>query len=413
VTRVAFELLSCLLASGFFAGLETGMLAANRMVLQEKQRRGVLYARAAEYLLRRPARLLGVTLIGTNLANVAAAVILTDWFDQIGHPRIAWAGVLALTLAFVVFADLIPKSFFRANADGLTVRLTPLLVAFYFVLMPLYAVLNAIVQAIMLLTGQNRGGREEVRSRRDLRFLVHLAGQEVGLSRDDQRIIEDILDFREQSAREVMTPFHKVPVVTYGQSVDEVARVAVDTGSRFLPVARGRTDNLLGYIDAAELLWRSDARLESLLHESVFYPETTALADLLLTMNRSHVEVAFLVDEFGGIAGTLTPSQIIGDIVHYTPERGPQGSRIERVASGHYRVSGDAGVEDLGHEIGLVLRRSYNRTIGGYISERLGAVPPRDATYTEGGWLFRITDRDARHVKEVEITRVKEGIEKA
>jgi putative hemolysin len=405
VTTVALELLACLLISGFFAGLETGMLAANRMLLQEKQRRGLLYARAAEYLMHRPARLLGVTLIGTNLANVTAAVILTDWFEQIGRPQMAWAGVLALTLVFVVFADLIPKVFFRRNADGLTVRVTPLLVAFYFVLMPVYAVLNAVVQAIMILSGQNRGGREEVRSRRDLRFLVHLAGQEVGLSRDDQRIIEDILDFREQSAREVMTPFHKVPVVTHGQSLADVARVAVETGLRFLPVARGRTDNLVGYIDASELLWRSDARLESLLHETVFYPETMQLADLLLTMNRSHVEVGFLVDEFGGIAGTLTPSQIIGDIVHYTPERGPQGPRIERLGPGHYRVSGEAGVEDLGHEIGLMLRRSYNRTIGGYVSERLGVIPPRDATYSEGGWIFRVTDRDARRVKEVEISR--------
>jgi len=407
--NIALELLGCLLASGFFAGLETGVLAANRMVLQEKRRRGVLYARAAEYLVGRPARLLGVTLIGTNFANVAAAVILTDYFDSLGWSRFAWAGVLGLTLVFVVLADLIPKSFFRRHADGLTVSLTPLLVAFYFLLIPLYAVLNVIVHAIMLATGQHRGGREEVRSRRDLRFLVHLAGQEVGLSRDDQRIIEDILDFREQSAREVMTPFHQVPVVTYGQSVPEVARLAVDTGSRFLPVARIRTDNLVGYIDTAELLWRPDARLDALLHECAFYPETSALADLLHDMNRRYLEVAFLADEFGGIAGMITPSQIIGDIVHYAPETGPQGPTIQRLGPGHFRLSGDTALEDVGHEIGLVLRGSYNRTIGGYLCERLGMIPQRDATYTEGGHHFRIADRDARHVKEVEITRVKEG----
>jgi CBS domain containing-hemolysin-like protein len=279
----------------------------------------------------------------------------------------------------------------------------------YFLLMPLYAVFNAVVQGVMVLTGQQKADREEVRSRRDLRFLVHLAGQEVGLTRDDQRIIEDILDFREQSARQVMTPFHQVPVVSWGQDLPDVARLAVETGSRFLPVARSRTDNLVGYIDTAELLWRADSTLERMLRESVFYPETTALADLLLDMNRRGIEVAFLVDEFGGIAGMLTPSQIIGDIVHFVPEKGPQGPRIDRIGPAHYKVSGSAGLEDLAHEIGLVLRRSYNRTIGGYLCERLGVVPPRDGTYTEGGFLFRVTDRDARHVKEVEITRVKEG----
>ncbi len=406
---VFLEIAACLCASGFFAGMETGLLSANRMVLQEKQRRGLLHARTAEYLLERPGRLLGVTLIGTNLANVTAAVLLTDSFESMGLTRVTWIGVLALTLLFVVCADLIPKSILRQTADSLTVRLSPLLVVFYFVLMPLYLVFNLIVQGIMVLTGQHKTERAEVQSRRDLRFLVHLAGQEVGLTRDDQRIIEDILDFREQSAREVMTPFHKVPVITYGQSLEDVARIALETGSRFLPVARRRTDNLVGYVDTAELLWRSDSTLERLLRESVFYPETSPLADLLLDMNRRKVEVAFLVDEFGGIAGMLTPSQIIGDIVHYIPERGLQGPRIERIGPAHYRVSGEVGLEDLSHEIGLAASRSYNRTIGGYLCERMGIIPPRDATYSEGGYLFRVTDRDARHVKEVEITRVREG----
>ena len=400
-------ILACVVIAGFFAGLETGLLASNRMVLQEKKSRGVLYARTAEYLLTKPQRLLGTTLIGHNIANVSAAVILTNYFDQLGLRNLAWIGIVVMTFIFVVFDDLIPKSFYRRHADGVTVRLTPLLLLCYWLFLPLYLILNAIVHVLMVVTGQHRARRTELSSRRDLRFLVHLAGQEVGLDGDDQKMIQDILDFREQGAREVMIPFHRLPVINVGQSLEDAARLAVETGARFLPVARYRTDNMIGYVDSSELLWTDKVSLEDLVHEAVFYPETCVIPDLLVDMNSKNLEVVFLSDEYGGIAGMITPSQIIGEVVHYDPETGPSEETLQRLEPGRYLVHGTTDLEDVSHEIGVPFRSGYNKTVGGYLSERLGRIPAIGAIYTEGGFVFRVTDGDARHVKEVEITRVR------
>jgi CBS domain containing-hemolysin-like protein len=402
---VLLSLAGCLIAAGFFAGLETGLLASDRVVLQQKRENGVLYARAAEYLLSKPQRLLGTTLIGHNIFNVTAAVILTNYFDQLGLRQIAWIGVVFMTFVFVVFDDLIPKSFYRRHADGLTVRMTPLLFLFYLLFLPLYLILNTVVQLILFVTGQYHARREEVRSRSDLRFLVHMAGQEVGLSGEDQKIIEEILDFREQSAREVMIPFHKLPVVNVTQTAQDVARLAVETGSRFIPVSRYRTDNMIGYVDSIGLLWSGEQSLENLARKAVFYPETSLIPDLLLDMNRRALHVAFLSDEYGGIAGMITPSQIIGDIVHFVPEQGRLDLQVDRLGPGHFRVDGETDLEDLSHVVGLVLRSSYNRTIGGYICERLGVIPDEGARYEEGGYVFTVAERDDRRIRRVEIER--------
>ena len=75
-------LLICTISAGFFAGLETGLLSANRMLIQEKKRRGVFKARCAEFLLIKPERLLATTLVGTNIANVTGSVLLTNFFVQ-------------------------------------------------------------------------------------------------------------------------------------------------------------------------------------------------------------------------------------------------------------------------------------------------------------------------------------------
>ena len=402
-------LLICLIVAGFFAGLETGLLASNRMVLQEKAARKVIYARAAEYLLDKPQRLLGTTLIGHNIANVTGAVILTNYFGRLGLRGVAWIGIVVMTFVFVVFDDLIPKSFYRRHADGITVRLTPLLLCFYWLFLPLYVVLTGFVHVLMFVTGHHKANRAELSSRRDLRFLIHLAGQEVGLSGEDQKIIQDILDFREQSAREVMIPLHRLPVINVRQSTEDAARVAVETGLRFIPVCRYRTDDMIGYVDSSDLLWAEEQKLDNVVRSAVFYPETRPIPDLLLDMNRRQLDVIFLSDEYGAVAGMITPSQIIGEVVHYVPETGEREETVQRLASGHYVAAGDTDLEDISHELGIQLRSGYNRTIGGYLCERMGVIPSSGATWREGGYSFRVADRDDRHVKEVEITRVRAG----
>ena len=179
----------------------------------------------------------------------------------------------------------------------------------------------------------------------------------------------------------------------------------METGSLFVPVSRYRTDNMVGYVDSTELLWAGDGNAEDLARSAVFYPETSLIPDLLLDMNRRGLEVAFLSDEYGGVAGMITPSQIVGDIVHFVPEQGRVEPQVERLGPGRFRVDGETDLEDLSHVVSLALRSSYNRTIGGYICERLGVIPEEGKRYEEGGYVFTVVESDDRRVKRVEIER--------
>ena len=395
----------CLVFAGLFAGLETGLLAVNRMLIQERTQRGVLIARAVEFLLSKPERLLGTTLIGHNIANVTAAVLLTNHFERSGLESYTWVGILLMTFIFLVFDDFIPKSFFRTHSNTFAARLAPVLVGFYIVFLPIYIVLNNLVKAILFFTGRHKAQRVELRTRRDLRFVVNLTGKEAGLPVDDQKMIEDILHFRDQIAREVMVPFHKLPVLNLSQDTVDAVRLSMDSGHRFIPVSQQRTDNMVGYVDTTELLWKQETKVKDIMKKASFYPETRNIPDLLLDMNRKNQEVVFLVDEYGGIAGMITPSQIVADIVHFTPENGAVAEDITRLDSGNYLVSGEAALEDLSHELGMVFSRGYTSTIGGYLSEKMGVIPDENSEYHEGGYIFRIDRRSERHIERVEIRR--------
>ena len=395
----------CLVVAGLFAGLETGLLAANRILIQERKAKGLVTARAVEFLLSKPERLLGTTLIGHNIANVTGAVLLTNYLETLGLATYTWAGILAMAFVFLVFNEIIPKSFFRTHANTLAARLAPVLVGFFVLFLPVYLILNNVVKALLFSTGRHRGSREELRTKRDLRFIVNLTGKEAGLPVEDQKMIEDILHFRDQIAREVMIPFHKLPVLNINQDTVDAVRLSVDSGHRFVPVSQHRTDNMVGYVDTTELLWNQEEKVSAVMKKATFYPEARRIPDLLLDMNLKGENVVFLVDEYGGVAGMLTPSQIVADIVHFTPENGTIDDEIVLQDTGEYVVAGTMDLEDLSHELGIAFARSHTSTIGGYLSERLGVIPEENQEYREGGYIFRIDKRAERQVDRVEIRR--------
>ncbi len=402
---IGVYLLISIVAAGFFAGLETGLLSANRMLLQAKKKEGLLHARVAEYFLARPERLFGTTLVGTNVAHVTASVMLTNYMVDQGLEKFAWLAIIAMTFVVLILSEFIPKSFFRRTADSLTTRLAPLLFVFYLLFFPLNLVLNFITKMLMFLSRQHANRREELRSKRDLRFLVNIACRGVGLPFEDQRIIEDIFDFRDQTAREVMIPFHQLPVLNVRQARTDAAALAHETGYRFIPVSETRTDNMIGYIDTRDLLWGERDTLKEVIREAVFYPEVRRLPDLLLEMNQRRLEVVFLSDEYGGVAGMITQGQIVGDLFHYVPEKGMLEEKIKKLGPGRFLVAGSTDLQDLCHEINVVLDQGLNSTIGGFLSEKMGVIAEVGDAYEEAGFVFTVTGRDARHITAIEAVR--------
>jgi magnesium and cobalt transporter len=136
-----------------------------------------------------------------------------------------------------------------------------------------------------------------------------------------------------------------------------------------------------------------------------YYPETRLLPDLLLDMNRKGLNVVFLSDEFGGVAGMITPIQIVGDLLHGIPEEGEWERQIEKIGQGRYRVLGSTDLQDLSHEVGVFLKQGYNSTVGGYLCEKLGFIPDVGYTYEGSDHIFTVTRRDDRHILEIEISR--------
>ncbi len=402
----------CIVLSAFFSGLETGLIAANQLGIYDRREKGHLGPRCAYFLLRKPERLLGTTLIGNNIAVVTATVLFIMVLQRMNLP--AWGrglGVFALTLVFLVFAEVIPKSFFRNHADTVSVKLSPLLLVFYVITIPLSAGLNLLIKLFLFILGKGRADSRIPASRDDLFLLIRLRSMELGLSQHDQKLMADIFDFRNTKAREVMIPFHELPLCRRDVSMAELVAFAQSNGARFIPVYERRMDNITGFVDVEDLLFVRSKNFSDIIKEAVFYPETKRIPDLLLNMNRKKQQVVFLSDEYGVVSGMITSNEIIADIVGFIPgELNGNVKAVTAVSKGRYLVTGTADLEEFTHETGISVAKGSYDTIGGYICEKLGEIPPPGTVIEDGHIVYKIMEGDKKRIIKIEARKRPENL---
>lgn len=394
----------CTIAAAFFSGLETGLISANQFSLYAAREKRVLYARAADFLLLKPERLLSTTLIGTNIAVVTATVLLSRYLRETGLGWAAWVGSVALALVMLIVAEIIPKSFFRQNADTIAVRLAPALVLFYYLFFPVAIVLNLVVKVLLFVSGQLRPTKARLDSKHSLRTLVRLGSREAGIPMEDQRIVEDIFDFQDTMAREVMIQIHRTVACPASMPLEEIVRQALSSEVRFVPIYRHRLDNLIGYIDLEELVTAPSLSVDDLVHAPVFYPDTKRIPDLYVEMIARTLSVVFLSNEYGRVSGIITPTEIVAEIVGSRPgSRDARHREIERREDGSYSVAGVTDVEDFRNETGIALPSGPFDTVGGFLLTRLGRIPEVGESLEACGATFTVLDRNDVHVKRIRV----------
>lgn len=394
----------CMGTAAFFAGLETGLISTDQFILHAARERGRYSARAADFLLSKPERLLSTTLIGTNISVVTGTVLLSNTLRMTGVLWAPIAGSAGLVLVWLVLSEIIPKSFFRTHANTIAVSLAPLLIAFFYLFFPLSAALNLVVKVFLLGTGQLGSTKTGVGTKQSLRLLVRLGSREAGLSLTDVRIIDDIFDFQDTIAREVMVHIHRTLACPRTMDIADVVQRALAAQIRFVPIYESRLDNIVGYLDIDEVALAEGLVLDTLIRKPVFYPDTKAIPELLLDMNRRNLPVVFLSNEYGRITGIVTPDDIVAEVIGHIVPTGTAPERdIERLERDRYTVAGVADLEDFRNETEITIPRGPYDTVGGFVQTRLGCIPEEGAALQYRGATFTVTERDELHVKRLEV----------
>jgi CBS domain containing-hemolysin-like protein len=229
----------------------------------------------------------------------------------------------------------------------------------------------------------------------ELREMVDLAGESGAVEQGERAMIHSVFQLGDTVAREVMVPRTEMVWIEAHKSLGQALALALRSGFSRVPVIGASVDDVLGVVYLKDLVRRTAGgenglldtlRVDQVMREAVFVPESKPVDDLLSEMQAARVHLAIVIDEYGGTAGLVTIEDILEEIVgEITDEYDVELPPVQRLDGGAVRVSARLPIDDLGELFDVELPADEVDTVAGLLAQALGRVPIPGAAATVGG----------------------------
>jgi putative hemolysin len=345
-----------LLLSFFFSGAETALMAVNRLKLKYQAEAGDVKAQAIKAVVANPDRLLSVILLGNNVANIAAATLVTYVISTyVPRDQVEVASLLAsaiLTVTVLIFCELTPKLFAATHAEEVSRRILWAVRLSVWVLSPFARLAAWCANTIVRLFGFAPATSPFTHALSEEEIRAIIAGSTAeGFTRERQEMLHNVFEIGDTQVREIMIPRTDVTAIDINDPLPEVlATIAKNNYSR-IPVYRDSFDNILGILYVKDLLQHlhrpGDISLQACLRPAHFVPDTARLEHVLRQLQLMHLHMAVVVDEFGGVEGIVTLEDLLEEIVgEIRDEHDTEMEAIRSLGPDLYSVAGNLPVKD-------------------------------------------------------------------
>ncbi|MBQ3866250.1 MAG: HlyC/CorC family transporter [Clostridia bacterium] len=407
------SLLLFLALSAFFSGSEIAIAQANRSRMNKKAESGDKKARAALTVMDRFTETISTILFSNNLVNIAFTSVstllaVTFWFPGAYTADKEALVTLGLTFAVLVFGEILPKILCAEHADGVALGVARPIRFFSMLFRPVVRSVTWIIDRIARLWKKEDEGVSATTD--ELQTMVDEIQEEGLFTPKEGDLIRSAIDFSETQAREVMIP--RVDVEGFdldGGTVEDLKKSKDLLSYARFPVYRESMDNVVGILSSKRFIHAvmegGEVDLESLLYEPVYVHMTRTISSILAEFRQKHLQMAIVIDEFGGTMGILTMEDILEEIVgEIYDERDEVEEDVVRRGSS-FEVDGSANIEDVFEEIGFTddAFESAYTTVGGWATEVLDKFPEKGDTFTYKALTVTVLEADEHRVEKLRI----------
>ena len=407
-------ILVLLALSAFFSGAETALTAASRARMQHLEHRGDRSAAIVRRLRDDRETLIGAVLLGNILVNVLAAALATDLLIRLAGPvGILYAAVL-MTLAILIFGEVLPRTLAFGRADRVALAAAPLLDRIVRVLRPPVAAIRFGVRRTLRLFGVAADATYSHEARvEELRGAIELHRGEEREIRDERRMLRSVLDLGNVWVGEIMTHRRNMVTVDSGLPPHEIVEQVLDSPYTRVPVWRDDPDNIVGVIHAKDLLRAVRAQggdvdgldIGALATPAWFIPDSTTLLDQLAAFRRRREHFALVVDEYGALMGLVTLEDILEEIVgDIADEHDLAMPGVRAQPDGSYIVAGAVTLRDLNREFEWNLPDEEAATLAGLLLREARQIPEIGQTFEFYGFRFSVLRRVRNQIASIRVT---------
>lgn len=241
------------------------------------------------------------------------------------------------------------------------------------------------------------------------------AGEEKGVLEESQKdMINNIFEFSEMTAEDIMTPRTDVEALDVDDSVEEAIRISVENGFSRVPIYEEDIDHVVGVLHIKDLLpyvgkpLPEDLTLRSLMHKAHFVPSSKRCDDLFEEMTEKHIQLAMAVDEYGGLAGIVSMEDLLESIVgNIQDEYDHEEEEVKQTGDNTFEVDGSMAIDEVGELLETEFPEGDYDTLAGFLIDQLGRIPTADemATVLFENLELTVLQMDERRIELVRIVK--------
>lgn len=366
--------------SAFFSSSETALTTVSAIRLKSMADNGNKNAKLVLKLKENPDRMLSAILIGNNIVNIAASSIVTifvqgkwgDWAISIG------SGIL--TLLVLVFGEITPKTAATGYSDKFSLIVAKPIWFLTKTLTPVIIVVNFLASCIMKLFKININTKESTFTEEELRTIMDVSHEEGVIEEEEREMINNVFDFGEAEAKEIMVPRIDMCMINIDSTYDELLEIFKENRYTRLPVYQDSTDNVIGIINIKDLiLYRYGDKFDirDYLRDVYYTYEYKKLSELMAEMRKNSVNISIVLDEYGAAVGLITTEDLLEEIVGDIRDEYDDDEEdiVKEIAPNEYLVDGQTKLDDVNDLLGLSLTSEDYDSIGGFIIGSLDRLP--------------------------------------
>jgi len=406
----------CLLATVDMAFGQLSDVGLHRLTAEAEERPELRSKVFLKQVLENRARF-GFAISATiQILLVVVAVLITSIsLILFSDPRFVLVGLVAGLIMAGIFRQLVPLFISAQNPEATLLFLLPVIRPFF----PLMAFIADPFQKLFDRSKRKdqvlENGLEEQNDDDggDLQALIDVGEAEGILEEEEGELIQSIIEFGDTRVREVMTPRPDIVALPYTATVREARDVILDSKYSRLPVYREQIDNVEGMIYVRDLLqkWaegKEDETIAPLIRPVYFVPETKPVDQLLEEMQKAHVQLAMVIDEYGGVSGLVTVEDILEEIVGEIEDEDIAGEELEDIldnGDGSYEVIGSTEIGKIERLFEMEIEADDFTTIAGLVTSESGKVPIPGEQLTFRGLEVEVLEADERRIGRLRVRK--------
>ena len=414
------------LLNGFFVAAEFAIVKVRGSQIEIQIKSGDRMAKMAKIITHNLDGYLAATQLGITIASLGLGWAGEDVMTKVMLNGFSMVGLVItstliinishivafglITFLHIVFGELAPKSFAIQKPVEVTMGVSLPLSIFYTIFRPVIWVLNSFANFVLDLFGISVvQGNEIHHSSEELQYLLDQGKESGVIDSNEHELIKNVFDFNERVVKNIMVPRTKISGIEITSDKQELLQAMISEGYSRMPVYDETIDKIVGIVHTKDILPllvnHTDFTLKEIIRKPYFIPETKKINDLMAELQQKRMQIAIVLDEFGGTAGMVTLEDIVEELVgEIQDEYDEEKPIVEKTTENEFIINALAPIYDVNEHLPHDLPEDGDYdTVSGWLGDIFGKIPEVGEQIEANGYNITVLRKSDQNIESVKL----------